>query len=239
MKVTALIFKDYEEINRRTGEISKKSGLFTTANYKQVEAGAYYNFKTNAGAIVETVKANREYANGLITLEERNDKVAKATEGCTEEVKKQCDNTKMSYAEGKKAILNLKEQETAATKVAKAQNGLGNSIKNFAKNNASMFKNIGASLAIGFAIQAAGWAWDTLNDKFKITPEKKIEAMETAINKYNDAISQSSENTKTIKSLKDEFNQLAKGVDESGKNISLSAEEYSRYNEIANQLASI
>ena len=126
-------------------------------------------------------------------------------------------------------------QEKIRKETEKSQKGF----KGLSASTKAMAGNIIGSLAIGFALQAAGWAWDTLNDKFKITPEKKIEAMETAINKYNDAISQSSENTKTIKSLKDEFNQLAKGVDESGKNISLSAEEYSRYNEIANQLASI
>lgn len=109
----------------------------------------------------------------------------------------------------------------------------------FSNATKALIGNIGAELAIAFAIQAIGKAWDALNDRFQITPAKKIEAMETAVNDYNDALSESSDNIKTIESLEDEFNSLAKGVDDAGRNVSLSADEYERYNEIVNELVAM
>lgn len=40
----------------------------------------------------------------------------------------------------------------------------------------------------------------------------------------------------SVKSLQDEFYELSRGVDENGKNIALTAEEYARYNSILDQL---
>ena len=242
-----MIFKTFEEINKKTGEVSEKVGLtfgnFKREGFQNARAGkantdTYYSrqaLANEAKGLNEVARANAAYnmaiENGVDAkkaMAERDTRAAKAAEKYGDAVKKQQNNLHYTNKQVKEHIANGKKQialDKERTKVS--------------SSTKAMFGNIGAMLLLDIAFKAAGWAWDTLNDKFKITPEKKIEAMETAINKYNDAISQSSENTKTIKSLKDEFNQLAKGVDESGKNISLSAEEYSRYNEIANQLASI
>lgn len=141
------------------------------------------------------------------------------------------------------SIENYKKKTTASIKAKevdlKTTKKLGGSIKNFAKNNAAMLGNIGAMAAISLAIQGASMLWEKANDYFKITDDKKLEAMETAVKKYNDRITETGENTKTLKSLQTEFNTLAKGVDDNGKNIGLSAEQYDRYNEIVAQLTDI
>lgn len=127
------------------------------------------------------------------------------------------------------------EQKNLHGDLAKTQKGF----KGLSVSTKAMFANIGAELAMAFAFQAIIAGWNKLNDTFKITPAKKIEAMETATNDYNDALSESSDNIKTIESLEDEFNSLAKGVDDAGRNIGLSADEYERYNEIVNELVAI
>ena len=233
-----LIFKEIEKIDGN-GNISKGVGW----NFGDINTpfGKIYNKKgaTKAfedGIFNQSIARDKQAINDFNKMvNEQNMTVTEAASRMTQAsdaARNYCAGLESGTADAEKFAADQEKIRKATQKTQKGFKGVSSSTK-------AMFGNIGAMLLLDIAFKAAGWAWDTLNDKFKITPEKKIEAMETAINKYNDAISQSSENTKTIKSLKDEFNQLAKGVDESGKNISLSAEEYSRYNEIANQLASI
>ena len=117
---------------------------------------------------------------------------------------------------------------TANQKAAKSFKGLSASTK-------ALAGNIALDLGIGLAISGIIALWNKLNDEFKITPAKKIEAMEQAVNDYNTAMEESQNGIKTIQSLESEFNTLAKGVDENGRNIGLSAEEYDRYNEIVRE----
>lgn len=112
-------------------------------------------------------------------------------------------------------------------------------LKGLSTGAKAMLGNIGATLAIGAAFSLVELGWNKFNDDHKITADKKLEAMETAVNDYNDAISQSKDNISTIQSLQSEFNDLSKGVDDSGKNIGLSADEFDRYNQIVSQLAGI
>lgn len=233
-----LIFKEIEKIDGN-GNISKGVGW----NFGDINTpfGKIYNKKgaTKAfedGIFNQSIARDKQAINDFNKMvNEQNMTVTEAASRMTQAsdaARNYCAGLESGTADAEKFAADQEKIRKATQKTQKGFKGLSSSTK-------AMLGNIGASLAIGFAIHAAGLAWDALNNKFKITPEKKIEAMETAVNKYNDAISQSSENTKTIKSLKDEFNSLSKGVDESGKNIGLSAEQYSRYNEIANQLASI
>ncbi len=73
-----------------------------------------------------------------------------------------------------------------------------------------------------------------------------INAQENAIKKADEALvslekrRETLQNSKsTIKDISSEYERLADGVDRFGQNISLSADEYARYNEIANQIAGI
>lgn len=55
------------------------------------------------------------------------------------------------------------------------------------------------------------------------------EEAEFAINAYNEAMSKSESNSKTVNDIADDFNRLAKGVDDQGHNISLTNAEYEQY----------
>lgn len=127
------------------------------------------------------------------------------------------------------------QQQKVQANLEKTQKGF----KGLSAGTKALIGNIGAELAIAFAIQAIGKAWDALNDRFQITPAKKIETMKNALEEYNTAMDESAQNIDTIKSHESEFATLAQGVDDAGRNVSLSADEYERYNEIVNELVAI
>lgn len=71
------------------------------------------------------------------------------------------------------------------------------------------------------------------------TSKEKIEARDNLFQKYNESLEDIQKNITSVQDLENEFKSLANGVDENGKNIGLSAEEYAKYNDIVNQLVKI
>lgn len=118
----------------------------------------------------------------------------------------------------------------------KSKKGLGGFASSSMK---ALGGNLLADLAIGgmlhFGSAVASWA----NDKWKLTSSKRIEAMETAVNDYNDAIDESKSNIGTIKSMSSEFSTLASGVDDAGRNVGLSTDQFDRYNQIVSELVKL
>lgn len=89
------------------------------------------------------------------------------------------------------------------------------------------------NMGIGFAISAIIKGIDLL-----------VHAQENAIEKGNEATKAIKEqqetlysNKKAINEISGEYQRLSKGVSTNGENISLTSDEYSRYNEIVNQIA--
>lgn len=74
-------------------------------------------------------------------------------------------------------------------------------------------------------------------DYFTVSIKEAQKATEEAMSDYKLAQNTLKEQSRTIKEVKDEYKELAKGVDATGKNISLTTEEYERYNDITNQIA--
>lgn len=69
--------------------------------------------------------------------------------------------------------------------------------------------------------------------------EEKIDSMNKHLDTFSEKTSEIDSNISTIKGLKDEFENLSKGVNDAGENIGLTADEYSRYNEIVNELVTL
>ena len=67
--------------------------------------------------------------------------------------------------------------------------------------------------------------------------KKVAEAAKEALSAYENAQETLRSHKKTIEDIGDDYKELAGGVDELGNNVSLTTEEYERYNEIANQIA--
>lgn len=109
-----------------------------------------------------------------------------------------------------------------ASGVAAKAAAIGHSILNAAIS-------MGISLLISGAISAIS-SW--IN-----SVEEAAEAAREAIDTYETANDTLRSHKKTLDSIKEDYGKLVDGVDELGNNVSLTTEEYERYNEITNQIA--
>lgn len=69
------------------------------------------------------------------------------------------------------------------------------------------------------------------------TTKKTAEAAKEVMTEYQNATKTLKDHHKTIQDIRKDYAELADGVDALGNNVSLTSEEYERYNEIANQIA--
>ena len=92
---------------------------------------------------------------------------------------------------------------------------------------------IGWAILGGTAIFGLVKAYDALTDSVEEVKERTDALLET----YNSAISEANSNAQTIESLTSRYEKLSKGVNNLGENVSLTADEYSEYNDIVNQIA--
>lgn len=109
----------------------------------------------------------------------------------------------------------------------------GATLKTVGLQAATMALDAALSMGISFAISAIIKGIDLL-----------VHAQENAIEKGNEATKAIKEQQETLYSHKKaineisgEYQRLSKGVSANGENISLTSDEYSRYNEIVNQIA--
>lgn len=79
----------------------------------------------------------------------------------------------------------------------------------------------------------------SLVSKLHKSNEELIEDAQDLKDKYTEAFKTISDDLNTLYGLEDEFNTLAKGVDDYGNNISLTADEYERYKEIVQTILGI
>ena len=98
---------------------------------------------------------------------------------------------------------------------------------------ATVALNAAITMGIGLLISFAVSGITKLINKQK---ELKKSAEET-INTYNDAKNKLRDNKATIDEISSDYERLSKGVDDFGNNISLTTDEYKKYNEITNKIA--
>lgn len=92
---------------------------------------------------------------------------------------------------------------------------------------------VGLILAIISVIASLVMWMSTLQD----STEKVAEKANEALSEYENATKTLRDHQKTIEDISGDYKKLARGVDDLGNNISLTAEEFSRYNDITNQIA--
>lgn len=93
-----------------------------------------------------------------------------------------------------------------------------------------------ATAGIGLAIAAIGALYAAY--KYDTTYVDKLnEKTQDLLSTFKQQKSEIDSNIKSVQSVSDEYYQLASGVDSYGNNISLSNENFERYNEISNQIA--
>ena len=130
----------------------------------------------------------------------------------------------------KGAPATIDDYKAAVAKAELAQNGLTASM--VASKVAALALNVAVSMGVSIAISAL----IKLVDNLVHANEKAIEKAEELRDKYNDFKETNASNVKTLNDLKDEFEELSDGVSQYGDNISLTTEQYARYQEIVQQI---
>lgn len=130
----------------------------------------------------------------------------------------------------KGAPATMDDYKAAVAKAELAQNGLTASM--VASKVAALALNVAVSMGVSIAISAL----IKLVDNLVHANEKAIEKAEELRDKYNDFKETNASNVKTLNDLKDEFEELSDGVSQYGDNISLTTEQYARYQEIVQQI---
>lgn len=133
----------------------------------------------------------------------------------------------------KGAPATMDDYKAAVAKAELAQNGLTASM--IASKVAALALNVAVSMGVSIAISAL----IKLVDNLVHANEKAIEKAEEFREKYNDFKETNASNIKTLNDLKDEFEELSDGVSQYGDNISLTTEQYARYQEIVQQIVGI
>lgn len=97
----------------------------------------------------------------------------------------------------------------------------------------SVAMNMALSIGIAMAIGAIVKEFQALAN----AQEDAIAKADEFINKFNEQRTSLTENKESIDSMSEDYERLANGVDSLGRNVSLNADEYARYNEIVNKIA--
>ena len=180
------------------------------------------NVKAGVPAIKEfnSLQSAEEQAKFLNSLKETNPELAsyiiKTTESAdvTKKNGVVVNNAKVSQGGYRKALV-LTKAETIGLKIATAA------------LNAAI--TMAVSALISFAISGITKL---------INKQKDLrQSAEETINTYKDAQNTLKSNKNTINEISSDYERLSKGVDDFGNNISLTTDEYKKYNEITNNIA--
>lgn len=111
------------------------------------------------------------------------------------------------------------------------------------KGLAASFKTLMASIPvwgwIALAITVVIEAVTALTSAFSENRQAAIDHANEVIDAYNSAKDTYDSNTKSLASMREEFEKLSRGVDENGNNISLTANEYETYLSLIEQILDI
>lgn len=137
---------------------------------------------------------------------------------------------KRYVVDARRAGKSTDEMVTGLSKVPKATSAASIGLKALSVAG-NMLLSMGIMYAISGLIQGITW--------LATSSERAKEAAEELANELNTQKETIEGNISTIKGLEDEFKRLSKGVDDYGANVSLSADEYERYQQIVQQIVGI
>lgn len=145
------------------------------------------------------------------------------------------DNGKSLIATMKNGTAGADELVVRSQALAKGFNSSGEALKAFGRSILSSLASGLVMAGISVAISAIASAVDNY-----------VHRLDTAIDKgkeFSQSIQQQtkqySDNQDQIESLREEYTSLSRGVDEHGKNVSLTADQYKRYKEIVAQIVQL
>lgn len=130
------------------------------------------------------------------------------------------------------AAVASKELEEADGAALIAMSGLSAG----AKGLGASLKTLFLSNPVGLALMAVT-AITAIVSAVKRAKEEAKQAAQETLNAYKDAQNTLKSNKNTINEISSDYERLSKGVDDFGNNISLTTDEYKKYNEITNKIA--
>lgn len=163
--------------------------------------------------------------------------LSKLTEGTEEYTQKSQELEKSLLGTSEKVKKLAEEGSSADIKVSKFADTFdktSKSLSGFSKL-ASAAANIFTTFLISEGINLIIKGVQTLEEK----NEKLVQSAQEVSDAYKDAQSSYSSNTKTLDSVAEEYNKLVKGVDSDGNNISLTSDEYERFQSIMEQIINV
>ena len=200
---------------------SSKLGLFDTKNQKTIIGGIVASRSAKQDALSYQDVLNSYNNNQIDILTEDFTKWTNLTENARSNIIKIQGEVNKAGLSGQDAINRINTQ-------------LDNSLTKFGK-----LKSVGKSLINGFVSFAASslisgvvtWISNAL-DKAIVTEEEAKKMATDFRDAYASLHKTQSDALSTLSGLEDEFKVLSNGVDETGKNIGLTTEEFNRYHEI-------
>ena len=110
------------------------------------------------------------------------------------------------------------------------------------KSVGTLIKNAAASFAIGLVLEVATkgivWIFSQIEQVYKKT-HYSIEEAKEALNSFNQTQSQITSNSDKLKNISARYEELSKGVNSNGKNVSLTNEEYTEFLSLVDDIIEI
>lgn len=187
----------------------------------------YKEYKAYAESLDDKVLKNKVTANEADIL--KQSKFAEATKDLNQELLK-----------GIKYNTDYAESESLLSKNAKSMSGAFSGIKSKLSSLGSSLKNIAAGIGNMLIIQGVmsviSWAFGEL-DNYTHRAENNLSDLEKITTEINDKKDAYTSHSTSVNKIKNEYYELADGVNSYGENISLTSTQYERYIELSNEIA--
>ena len=227
--------------SKDTGDALKNSFSMYNAwagqNIRVSEWGEYFNDRKRLKVVDSSHIITQQEKDKLSEYFAGQDALSKLTEG-TEEYTQKSQELEKSLLGTSDKVKKLAEEGSLAgvevSKFADTFDKTSKSLSGFSKL-ASAAANIFTTFLISEGINLIIKGVQTLEEK----NEKLVQSAQEVSDAYKDAQSSYSSNIKTLDSVAEEYNKLVKGVDSDGNNISLTSDEYERFQSIMEQIINV
>lgn len=211
----------------------KHIGWFTTAAKARTKqditkaTDKYEEYKTYAKSLDDKVLRNKVTANEADIL--KQSKFAEATKDLNQELLK-----------GIKYNTDYAESESLLSKNAQSMSGAFSGIKSKLSSLGSSLKNIAAGIGNMLIVQAVmsaiSFGFEAL-DNYTNRAENNLSDLEKIATEINDKKDAYTSHSTSVNKIKNEYYELADGINSYGENISLTSTQYERYIELSNEIA--
>lgn len=215
------------------GKPNTSGGILNTLKTSLTNGGAWQSIKDWAASgqkkAVSDYKTLLSYIKGGQTLTGADfEKMFSGASAQTRSFAKSLDVAGNSYRQ-------LRDQAKAFTQEQIKANSIISKIKGAFSGLSAILVQMAAITAITLAIEAIASAFDKTN----MSAKEASEATQNALSNYESASKEIENNTSSVENLQSRFEELSKGVTDSGKNVSLAADQYKEYRDIVSQLVNI